>query len=309
MRWQGRRQSDNIEDRRGQQALQNTALRTGLRGVGMGLIARGGKRGIFILIIVFFGLSFFGFNPTRFLFGDGALERKVSSSQMADKQNNSQSTHASNNNDLRGQFIATVLAETEDSWTNIFRQHQANYKNPILVRFTGSVRSACGVATAASGPFYCPNDQKLYLDDSFFDELAQQFGAPGEFAQAYVIAHEVGHHVQNLTGVLEATSRQRQNMGQVASNAISVRIELQADCYAGLWAYATDQKGLLEKGDIDAALNAAHKIGDDTLQRAARGTVVPDSFTHGTSSERAKWFNRGYQTGKMEACDTFSSSL
>ncbi|MHC5307827.1 KPN_02809 family neutral zinc metallopeptidase [Bartonella sp. LJL80] len=302
MRWEGRRQSKNVEDRRGQRASGGSAMRTGLRGIGLGLLTRGGGRGILILIVIFVGLSFFGFNPSRFLFGDGALERNGSSQT-------SQQSLPPQADDKRGQFIATVLAETEDTWTTIFKQHNAVYQPPVLVRFSGTVRSACGLATAAVGPFYCPADRKLYLDDSFFEQLSRQFGAPGEFAQAYVIAHEVGHHIQNLTGVLNATNRQRARMSTAAANALSVKVELQADCYAGVWAHSTDQKGLLDSGDIEAALNAAHKIGDDALQKQAQGYVVPDSFTHGSSVQRAEWFNRGYQSGKMESCDTFSANL
>lgn len=311
MRWQGRRQSDNVEDRRASPPSEDNAMRTGMRGLGLNLVSRGGGRGILILIVVFFGLQFFGFNPIRFLFGDGALERNGAVSEQSQMSANSNAgpKAKADKNDARGQFIATVLAETEDTWATIFKQHGKIYKNPVLVRYRTSVRSACGYATSAVGPFYCPVDQKLYLDDSFFDELSQQFGAPGEFAQAYVIAHEIGHHVQNLTGVLDKTNRERSRLSTTQANALSVRVELQADCYAGVWAHSTDQKGLLEQGDIDSALNAANKIGDDALQRQSRGTVVPDSFTHGTSKQRAHWFDRGYHSGKMAACDTFSGAI
>lgn len=296
MRWEGGRQSDNIEDQRNEPDSGDPVFRTGFSGIGLGLLSRGGLRGLFILVAIFIGLSFFGFNPSRFLFGDGALVRENAAPQ-------SQQHHSLDTDDRRGQFIATVLAETEDTWTEIFNRHHAQYRPPILVRFSGTTHSACGVATAAVGPFYCPVDQKLYLDDRFFDELSNQFGAPGEFAQAYVIAHEVGHHIQNLTGKLDANSNQQAHLGRSAANALSVKTELQADCYAGVWAYSTEQKGLLDSGDIDSALNAAAKIGDDTLQKQTQGYVVPDSFTHGTSAQRVSAFKQGYQSGQMEACD------
>ncbi len=298
MRWEGGRQSDNIEDRRGEEnSGASPVFRTGLSGIGFALLSRGGFKGIFFLAVIFFGLSLFGYSPTRFLFGDGALvnEHSASSGTKTPLQTN----------DRRSRFIATVLAETEDTWGDIFRRHNAKYKPPILVRFSGAIDSPCGLATAAVGPFYCPADQKLYLDDEFFDKLATHFGAPGEFAQAYVIAHEVGHHVQNLTGVLDRMSSQRARADTSTANALSVKIELQADCYAGVWAHSTEDDGLLEEGDVGAALNAAAKIGDDTLQKQTQGYVVPDSFTHGTSAQRVNAFKTGYQSGKMESCDHF----
>lgn len=294
MRWQGRRESDNIEDRRSE-AL-GSVRQTGFRGVGVGLIGRGGLKGVVVLIIIYFGLSFFGYNPSRFLFGDGALETK---SQPVDV------TKTPAEKTDRDRFIATILAETEDTWTTIFRKLDRTYRPPILVRFRGSIQSDCGFANAATGPFYCSGDQKLYLDDRFFDQLAQNFGAPGEFAQAYVIAHEVGHHVQTLLGTLSTVNAQRQRSDDITANALSVRIELQADCYAGIWAHYTNEKGILEDGDVEAALNAAHKIGDDVLQKRIRGYVVPDSFTHGSAEQRAFWFKRGFTDGTMESCDTF----
>lgn len=178
-----------------------------------------------------------------------------------------------------------------------------------MVLFDGQVRSACGFASAASGPFYCPGDQKLYIDLSFYDQLSRQFGAKGDFARAYVLAHEVGHHVQSLTGVLPKFNAMRQQMGQTEANQMSIRVELQADCFAGIWARSTAQKGLLEEGDLEEALNAAQQIGDDTLQRRTQGFVVPDSFNHGTSAQRVEWLKRGMQTGKLEACDTFNADI
>ena len=206
-------------------------------------------------------------------------------------------------------FIATVLADTEDVWNARFEASGSTYAEPTLVLFENSVSSACGQAGAATGPFYCPTDQSLYLDLSFFRQLASQLDAPGDFAQAYVIAHEVGHHVQNLTGVLEQTQQARSQLPEAEANQVSVQTELQADCYAGIWAHDVYQDGFLESGDIDEALNAASQIGDDTLQRRGQGTVVPDSFTHGTSEQRQTWFRRGYEGGDTDACDTFEGAL
>jgi len=294
MRWQGRRESSNIEDRRSE--TPGLVRQTGFRGVGVGLIGRGGLKGVVVLVILYIGLSFFGYDPSRFLFGDGALETK--SQPEAVSKTPAETTE-------RDRFIATVLAETEDTWTTIFHKIGRSYRPPVLVRFRGSIQSKCGFADAATGPFYCPGDQKLYLDDRFFDQLSQDFGAPGEFAQAYVIAHEVGHHVQTLLGTLGTVNAQRQRSDNVTANALSVRIELQADCYAGIWAHYTDEKGILDAGDIDAALNAANKIGDDVLQKRMRGFVVPDSFTHGSAKQRVSWFQMGLTEGTLERCDTF----
>jgi len=206
-------------------------------------------------------------------------------------------------------FVRTVLAETEDTWNGIFKSEGETYEEPTLVLFSGQVSSACGFASSATGPFYCPGDRKVYLDTEFFTQLKDQFGASGDFAEAYVIAHEIGHHVQNLTGVLPKFNQLRRQMSEVEANQMSVRVELQADCYAGIWASYTDQKGLLEAGDLEEALNAAHQIGDDTLQKRSQGYVVPDSFNHGTSAQRAKWFKRGYDSGEVSACDTFSGAI
>jgi predicted metalloprotease len=207
------------------------------------------------------------------------------------------------------QFVATVLAETEDTWNGIFPAKGATYEEPTLTLFSGGISSACGTASSASGPFYCPGDRKVYLDTSFFNQLDQQFGASGDFAEAYVVAHEVGHHVQNLTGILPKFNQMRQQMDEVQANEMSVRVELQADCFAGIWGHFTDQKGLLEKGDVEEALNAAQQIGDDTLQKRTQGYVVPESFNHGTSAQRMHWFKRGFDSGKLEDCDTFNSQI
>jgi predicted metalloprotease len=207
------------------------------------------------------------------------------------------------------QFVSVVLAETEDVWNGVFQAEGSKYEEPTLALFSGQVQSACGYASSASGPFYCPGDRKVYLDTTFFDQLESQFGASGDFAQAYVIAHEVGHHVQNLIGVLPKFNAMRQNMSQADANSMSVRVELQADCFAGIWGHFTKQQGILEVGDLEEALNAAQQIGDDNLQRRTQGYVVPESFNHGTSAQRANWFKRGFDSGKLESCDTFSGNI
>jgi predicted metalloprotease len=208
--------------------------------------------------------------------------------------------------DEGGQFVATVLADTEDTWSAVFKASGRQYEPPTMVLFSGSTQSACGFASAASGPFYCPGDRKVYIDLAFYDQLKSQFRAPGDFAQAYVVAHEIGHHVQNLLGILPKIDAMRQRSSEVDANHLTVRLELQADCLAGVWAHDEEQRGFLEVGDIDEALNAASQIGDDTLQKRARGYVVPDSFTHGTSEQRSRWFKRGYNQGTVDSCDTFS---
>ncbi len=206
-------------------------------------------------------------------------------------------------------FVAVVLADTEDTWKAQFAAGNATYREPVLVLFTDAVRSACGMGSAAMGPFYCPADQKIYIDLGFYRDLRERFHAPGDFAQAYVIAHEVGHHVQNLLGISGQVAQQRQRLDKVSANQLSVRLELQADCLAGLWANHADRaRNILERGDIDEALNAASAIGDDRIQRQSRGTVVPDSFTHGSSEQRVRWFQRGLQSGQIGACDTFSAT-
>ena len=211
--------------------------------------------------------------------------------------------------DEQSQFVAVVLADTEDTWNAVFRNAGRQYQEPTLVLFSGSVRSACGFAQAAMGPFYCPADQKVYIDLSFYSDLQNRFRAPGDFAQAYVIAHEVGHHVQTLLGISEQVQRKKAQLSKVEGNQLSVRQELQADCLAGIWAHHADRtRNLLERGDIEEGLNAASAIGDDRLQKQSQGYVTPESFTHGSSAQRVKWFKRGYQTGDVNACDTFSEA-
>ena len=309
MLWRGRRQSDNIEDDRSDSG-------GGLGGGSPGQfrIPIGGRAGgggsIFLVILVVLAGWYFGFDPSTILGGgDGGL-LPGGGGQITDNSGGGQDSGAGTPaNDEMKQFVATVLAETEDTWTGIFKSQGLTYEDPKLVLFSGQVRSACGFASAAAGPFYCPGDHKVYLDMTFFQQLDQQFGASGEFARAYVIAHEVGHHVQNLTGIMSKFNQMRQSMGEAEANQMSVRIELQADCFAGVWAHYTAQKGILEQGDIESALNAAKQIGDDTLQKKTQGYVVPESFNHGTSQQRQTWLARGYKSGKLSDCDTFNNPI
>jgi predicted metalloprotease len=297
------RESDNVEDVRGMGRGPSPGNDPfGRRGVNIPIgNMRGGSIGsIVLIIIVVIVLQFMGVDVSSLL-GDGTT--------TTSRPSDSQTVQTQNANDESVVFVRKVLGETEDAWNGIFAAAGERYVAPKLVLFSGSWDSACGTASAATGPFYCPSDQKVYLDTDFFDEMRTRFQASGDFAQAYVIAHEVGHHIQNLTGVLPKFNRDRRSMSETEANAMSVRVELQADCYAGIWGRYTDQKGILEKGDIDEALNAAHQIGDDALQKRSQGYVVPDSFTHGTSEQRAKWFRRGFQTGKVSACDTFSGAI
>lgn len=260
-------------------------------------IRAGGGGGIGLLLVIGAMWLFFGINPMQFL---GLDEGGQQTAQGPGVQRTADETD---------DFIATVLADTEDVWHARFQAAGETYPEPTLVLFDGRVSSGCGLAGSATGPFYCPTDRSLYLDLSFFRQLANDLNAPGQFAQAYVIAHEVAHHVQNVTGVLPATQRLRQQMSQAAGNRISVLTELQADCYAGIWAHDVDGLGYLQEGDIDEALNAASQIGDDRLQQRSQGEVVPDSFTHGSSEQRREWFRRGYDTGDLDACDTFEGQL
>jgi predicted metalloprotease len=286
MRLDDYRQSSNIESQRG--------MGGGLGGGGSPLFAllplllrRGGIGGVAILAIAlfFFGGSMFG--------GGGTAPRQPVGQQVG------QATNA------QDQFVSQVLATTEDTWGRIFQAQGQQYPAPTLVLYDGTGRSGCGVAQAATGPFYCPSDRKIYLDTSFFNELSGRFGAPGDFAQAYVIAHEVGHHIQTVTGVSDQVRQAQARASEREGNAIQVRMELQADCYAGVWGRANQQ--YLEGGDLQEALRAAQAIGDDTLQRQAQGRVVPDSFTHGSAEQRQRWFRIGYDSGDPAVCDTFSA--
>jgi predicted metalloprotease len=260
----------------------------------------GGLSGIILLVVLFFALRACGIDPFEILSGGGP---GIPGGGGQVTENRSQAS------DEMSQFVGVVLAETEDVWNGIFQAEGQQYKEPTLSLFSGQVQSACGFASSASGPFYCPRDQMVYLDTTFFDQLERQLGASGDFAQAYVIAHEVGHHVQNLIGVLPKFNQMRQTMGEAEANEMSVRVELQADCFAGVWAHFTAQKGLLEQGDVEEALNAAQQIGDDTLQKRTQGYVVPESFNHGTSQQRQEWLARGMQSGRLQDCDTFNNPI
>lgn len=297
------RESDNVEDVRGMgRGPTPGGDPFGRRGVNIPIgNMRGGSIGsIVVIIVVVLVLQFMGVDVSSLL-GDG--------SSTSSSPGDSQTVQTQQSNDESAVFVRKIVGETEDAWSGIFSASGERYTPPKLVLYSGTWDSACGTASAATGPFYCPSDQKVYLDTDFFDEMRTRFKASGDFAQAYVIAHEVGHHIQNLTGVLPKFNRQRQSMSESEANAMSVRVELQADCYAGIWGKYTDQKGILEKGDLEEALNAAQQIGDDALQKQSQGYVVPDSFTHGTSAQRAKWFRRGFESGKVGACDTFSGSI
>jgi len=278
----------------------------GGRGGGFRIPIGGGGRGggglsIGGIVVVLIICWVTGINPLTLLSGgDTGMDTGTSTTQQAPR------TPAED--EMTG-FVRTVLADTEDTWNEIFQSNGARYEEPTLVLFGGQVQSACGFASSASGPFYCPGDRKVYLDTEFFKELSQRLGAGGDFAEAYVVAHEVGHHVQNLIGVLPKFNQARQSMSETEANRMSVRVELQADCFAGVWGKRTQQKGFLESGDLEEALNAAQQIGDDTLQKRSQGYVVPESFNHGTSQQRMRWFKQGFDTGDMKACDTFSGNV
>lgn len=301
MEWKGRRQSDNIEDRRsaGTGGFGNDPFDGGRR-VRIPIGRGGGGLSIGSIVLILIVCWFLGINPLTLLDGGlGGTNFQTESNQPASTPQNDEMTA----------FVRTVLAETEDTWTGIFKANGQTYEQPRMVLFSGSTQSACGSASAATGPFYCPGDRKVYLDTDFFRQLDKQFGASGDFAEAYVIAHEVGHHVQNLLGILPKFNQMRQSMSETDANRMSVRVELQADCFAGVWGKFTQQKGILDAGDLEEALNAAQQIGDDTLQKRSQGYVVPDSFNHGTSAQRVKWFKRGFDTGDMKACDTFTGAV
>ncbi|CAN7545879.1 zinc metallopeptidase [Rhizobium sp. LjRoot30] len=300
MEWKGRRQSDNIEDRRTSAPDSPGGNPFGRGGMRIPVGGRsGGGLGIGSIVAILVVCWFLGINPMTLLDdGSGSNFQTENTQQRSTPQNDEMTA-----------FVRTVLAETEDTWTGIFKASGETYEQPKLVLFSGQTNSACGFASSATGPFYCPGDRKVYLDTEFFQQLDRQFGASGDFAEAYVIAHEVGHHVQNLIGVLPKFNQMRQTMSEVEANKMSVRVELQADCFAGVWGKFTQQKGILEAGDLEEALNAAQQIGDDTLQKRSQGYVVPDSFNHGTSAQRVKWFKRGFQSGDMKTCNTFAGDV
>jgi predicted metalloprotease len=321
MRWRGERQSENVEDRR------DEGGGFGFPGGGVRFPSGGGGRGGGIGIIGFLiilGLALlFGVDPRTILTGGGGPtgdetnfpdirlphERPDTTGlptpgPQGPQVQRPQTTQA---DDLK-QFVSVVLADTEDVWTDIFKRYGERYEDPKLVLYSGGIRSACGMGVAAMGPFYCPHDEKVYIDLAFYEELKNRFHAPGDFAEAYVIAHEVGHHVQKLLGIADQVEALRQRLGERQANALQVRMELQADCFAGVWAnHAQETKNIIEPGDIDEAINAAGAIGDDRIQRQTQGYVVPDAFTHGSSAQRVRWFKRGYESGKLENCDTFNT--
>ena len=297
MKWEGQRESDNVEDLRDQGGGGGSGFGgIGIRHIGIGTIA-----------IALIGGWIFGINPLTILGVLGGGGAPVQQSAPAQLPPGQRTAHAPQEDQMK-QFVSVVLADTEDVWTQVFKERGGTYRDPKLVLFRDSTPTACGQGESATGPFYCPRDEKVYIDLSFYDLLRTRLGAPGDFAQAYVIAHEVGHHVQKLMGISDKVDAARRSADETRSNALSVRLELQADCFAGLWANrAQATKNIVEAGDIDEALNAASQIGDDTLQRKASGTVQPDTFTHGTSAQRVHWFKQGYQTGQIEQCDTFKA--
>ena len=294
MKWEGNRESDNVEDRRDSSG--------GGSGGGLGGLLGGRSIGIGTIVVALVGGWIFGINPLTIL---GVLSGEAPSAQVA-QPGPVQRPPA---DDRMGKFVSTVLADTEDVWKDVFAKGGATYKEPRLVLFRGQTSTGgCGAGQAAMGPFYCPADQKVYIDLAFYETLTKRLGAPGDFAQAYVIAHEVGHHVQNLLGISGKMEQMRSRVSKTEFNALSVRLELQADCFAGVWAnQAQNQRQILQQGDVEEAMNAAAKIGDDALARSSGGAVVPESFTHGTSAQRQKWFDNGLKNGSVKACDTFSA--
>ena len=292
MKWEGNRESDNVEDRRDEGGGGGGGIGFGGRGIGIGSV-----------VIALAAWGIFGINPLTVL---SMLSGGSGPVVQAPAQPSGKAPTAATEDHMT-KFVRTVLADTEDTWAKVFAAGGAKYVNPRLVIFRGATPTACGTGQSAMGPFYCPGDQKVYIDLDFYQTLKNQLGAPGEFAQAYVVAHEVGHHVQHLLGISEKVEQARSRASKLEGNALSVRLELQADCFAGVWAHhANNARQILENGDVEAAMNAAAKIGDDALQRSAGGRVVPESFTHGSSAQRTKWFNQGLQNGSVKACDTFS---
>lgn len=285
MKWRNRRSSQNIEDRRGQSQSRRVGKKTG------GLTA----------IVITLAAMYFGVDPKLVL---GIVDSISTQPPTSVQQTN---YRPSAKQQQLGQFVSVVLADTEDTWNALFQQQGLRYQEPKLVMFTDKVRSACGHAEAAMGPFYCPGDHKIYIDLGFYQQLKSRHNAPGDFAQAYVIAHEVGHHVQTLLGISAKVRQAQKGMSLAQANQLSVKLELQADCFAGLWANHTEKaKHVLEQGDIEEALTAASAIGDDRLQKQARGYASPESFTHGTSQQRVKWFKKGFTEGSIQGCNTFS---
>ena len=288
MRWQGRRESDNVEDRRGQSGSP--------MGGGGGFRLPSGKGGIVLLLIVLVA-GYYGVDLTGMLTGE-----PVSQQQTTQRSISPQDEEAA-------KFTKVILADTEDTWGAIFKDMGRQYPQPKLVMYRGATRTACGTGQSVMGPFYCPADSTVYIDLSFYDEMRNKLGAGGDFAQGYVIAHEVGHHVQKLLGIESKVRQLQQNASQAEANRLSVKMELQADCFAGVWGYNMQKQDYMETGDLQEALNAAEAIGDDRLQQQSQGRVVPDSFTHGTSQQRYTWFKRGFDSGDPAQCNTFGNAL
>ena len=290
MKWEGERQSSNVEDARGRGGF--GGLPIGGRGIGIGTI-----------VVALVGGWILGINPLTLL---GVLSGGGGAPVVQEQRQPGQAPPAA---DREAAFVSTVLANTEDVWHQLFKSGGSTYREPGLVIFRGAVGTACGTGQSAMGPFYCPGDMKVYLDLDFFDTLGSRMGAPGDFAQAYVVAHEVGHHVQRLLGVTEKVEAMRGRLSKAQMNEMSVRVELQADCLAGVWAHHSQRgKGWLEQGDVEEGMNAASRIGDDTLQKSAGRAVVPESFTHGTSAQRTAWFRRGLEGGSVAGCNTFEAA-
>lgn len=288
MRWQNGRRSDNVEDR---------------RGMTPGRMVGGGGVGVIVIALI---AMFLGVDPRQILNILGQMNTQTQ--QPSTQKPSSRSAQQPRPDDQLADFISVVLADTEETWNALFQKMGQTYREPKLVLFSGAVQSACGFAQAAMGPFYCPADQKVYIDLSFYQDLQERYKAPGDFAQAYVIAHEVGHHVQNLLGISAQVRQAQQQASQEQANQLSVRQELQADCLAGVWGFhAQKMRNMLEKGDAEEALNAASSIGDDRLQKQSRGYVTPDSFTHGTSEQRVRWFSTGFSSGDPDVCETFQA--
>lgn len=308
MRWEGRRRSTNVDDRRGQSGRMGLPRggRVRLPGRSRGGVRRAGGSSILLFVVIAILLWVFaGIHPLKLfeiLAGGGG------GTMITDNRASERTPEQRQADDERAQFLSVVLAETEDTWNRILADNGARYTPPTLVLYDGATQTGCGLGQAATGPFYCPVDTSVYVDLTFFDLLDQRLGAPGDFAQAYVLAHEVGHHVQKLAGTLDAYQSQRQRLDERSANALSVRLELQADCYAGIWAHAADRSGIVEEGDIDEALRAASAVGDDILQRQQQGYVVPETFNHGTAAQRSRWFRIGYQSGDARDCDTFGTT-
>ncbi|MES9874747.1 MAG: neutral zinc metallopeptidase [Candidatus Sedimenticola sp. 6PFRAG7] len=301
MRWRGNRQSSNIEDRRGMRASRMGGIGRGGGGI-LRLLPVAfkflGVKGTLIVAALVLGYGFFTGNLSQILGGGSFQANQTSTGPVKQSAEEKELV----------QFMSVVLADTEDTWNSLFQKQGDKYKEPRLVLFRESVQSGCGFGSAQMGPFYCPIDQKVYIDLSFYDDLKKRYKAPGDFAQAYVVAHEIGHHVQTLTGISKKVREAKKGLSEVKANRLSVMQELQADCFAGIWAHHADRsRQILEAGDIEEALSAASAIGDDRLQKQSRGYVTPDSFTHGSSKQRVKWFKTGLAKGTLKACDTFSA--